>query len=560
MKKKLTIVLALLILFILVILAFIGFFYYQTIDTNHKNITRLAQNRLEYASQRLLMGQRSIEDNAGTLLVDSDVRELRTDEKPIDDYSYLLQLNRISAKLKERLINSSDMADISLYWPQKDILISTESSPNLKNEMKQAPPIKGWRNTNRGLYFLMSYTFGNTEEETIVAIKASDSLLLEAQEALASNSDEAALLLPDGQVWGGSRELQNLIQKNHNVFQKSISNSPFHIKQSLKYFITLKVSDSQIQLISTLPTKQFDDTYTHNTLISLTAVLFVLGFGFILIFLYHRNVLAEISLLTTKLKLVEKGDYDTRIEHLHQNEFDYLFKQFNLMTSSIQRLFRTLVKEMQQRDLAEERQFQSQIQPHFLYNSLFYIVSVADQPQDVKKMTRHLAEYYRYLSKAKDRVCIQDEVEFARHYLSIQALRKDFQFQISLEEHVGQELILPLLIQPIIENAIEHGIEAKDGAHQINLSVKRKNSGIHISVSDDGPGMLLDDLETLYHVINQPHHQGDSIGLWNVNQRLKNAYGKEAGLHLKINDLGGLTIHFTINKESGGTYREMLDC
>ena len=108
MKKKLTIVLALLILFILVILAFIGFFYYQTIDTNHKNITRLAQNRLEYASQRLLMGQRSIEDNAGTLLVDSDVRELRTDEKPTDDYSYLLQLNRISAKLKERLINSSD--------------------------------------------------------------------------------------------------------------------------------------------------------------------------------------------------------------------------------------------------------------------------------------------------------------------------------------------------------------------------------------------------------------------------------------------------------------------
>ena len=426
--------------------------------------------------------------------------------------------------------------------------------------MKQAPPIKGWRNTNRGLYFLMSYTFGNTEEETIVAIKASDSLLLEAQEALASNSDEAALLLPDGQVWGGSRELQNLIQKNHSVFQKSISNSPFHIKQSLKYFITLKVSDSQIQLISTLPTKQFDDTYTHNTLISLTAVLFVLGFGFILIFLYHRNVLAEISLLTTKLKLVEKGDYDTRIEHLHQNEFDYLFKQFNLMTSSIQRLFRTLVKEMQQRDLAEERQFQSQIQPHFLYNSLFYIVSVADQPQDVRKMTRHLAEYYRYLSKAKDRVCIQDEVEFARHYLSIQALRKDFQFQISLEDHVGQELILPLLIQPIIENAIEHGIEAKDGAHQINLSVKRENSGIHISVSDDGSGMLLDDLETLYHVINQPHHQGDSIGLWNVNQRLKNAYGKEAGLHLKINDLGGLTIHFTINKESGGTYREMLDC
>lgn len=551
MKKKLKIVLALLVLFVVVFLAFILFFYYQTINTNQKNLAVLTHNRLTYASQRLLIGQAEIEDNAATLLVDNEVRNIRTSNEVLDDYEYLLQLNSISAKLKERLINSTDIADISIYWPTKDILISTESSPNLKNEIKNAPPTKGWRNTNRGLYFFISYTFGSSDEQTTVAVKATDALFLEAEEALSAGSEDAAFIMPDGQISSGSKVLRELISENKSLFKEAEERTPFRVEGSEKQFMIKNLSDSNIQLITTLPSKQFDQLYTQTTLLTIIAILFVLGVGVTLIFLYYKNVLTEISLLTSKLKMVERGDYDTRIDHFRQNEFDYLFNQFNLMTSSIQRLFKTLVKEMQQRELAEERQFQSQIQPHFLYNSLFYIVSVAENPKAVREMTRHLAEYYRYLCKETERVSLKDEVTFAEHYLTIQSLRKEFQFSIFIEEGIEETTILPLLLQPIIENAIEHGIEAKDGAHAIELRLKREGSKINISISDDGPGLSKIAMEELCIAINHSSRQMESVGLWNVNQRLKNIYGKDAGLKLTTNQWGGLTVSFTIDLKGG---------
>lgn len=346
MKKKVTIVLILLVLFILAILSFIGFSSYQTITTNQKNLTVLTQNRLEYASQRLLIEQQKVEDQASTLLVDNDVREIRQSEPPSDQHEYLLKLLKIRSKLEERLINGSEMDSISLYWPQKDILISTESSPNLKDMMKENAQKNEWKNTDRGLYFFMSYTFENQKEETVVAIKAADSLLTNAQETLASNSDEASVLLPDGQLIGGSKELQRLLQEQQTAVRKAKEKTPFRLRHSDKQFLTALVPNSHVSLITTLPSEQTDTAYGRTMLFTILSVLFVVGFGFVLVSLYYRNVLSEISLLTSKLQRVEEGDYDVRIEHLHQNEFDYLFNQFNLMTSSIQRLFQTLAKEM----------------------------------------------------------------------------------------------------------------------------------------------------------------------------------------------------------------------
>lgn len=175
-------------------------------------------------------------------------------------------------------------------------------------------------------------------------------------------------------------------------------------------------------------------------------------------------------------------------------------------------------------------------------------------------MTRHLAAYYRYLSKEADIVYLKDEVAFAGYYLGIQSLRKDFQFDIQMDPSLDKVPILPLLIQPIIENAIEHGIEEKDGASFISLIVEKSTAGhVCISVSDDGPGMTEEERVHLYDLINRSARQTESIGLWNVNQRLKNVYGKEAGLTFSTNEFGGLTVCFEIDKKGGVLRHEMLD-
>ncbi|ETC91627.1 hypothetical protein T481_11910 [Enterococcus faecalis PF3] len=545
MKRKTIILLILLVMFILVILTFIGIFYCQTIDTSNKNLETLAHSKLSYGSKRLTTGQKLIEDNASTILIDDTVKKLRDFSISSDSDDYLTTLSDIKLMLKQRLINGSEMASITVYWPQREIMISTETNLLMREEMKIKPKNgKEWRSTARGFYFFMDYSFGNNKgNETIVAIEMSDELILATEDAVSLESSESVLIMPDNTVVGGTQTLQKLVSNHINTFKKS-DNLTFEIEGNKGKFMKVRVPNSKIIIATTIPTNSNDITYTRNTILIICATIFVICFGFALLFLFYRNVVSEISLLTSKLKEVEKGNYDTRIKHTHNNEFNYLFTQFNQMVSSIQKLLQLLTKEMKQRELAEGRQFQTQIQPHFLYNSLFYIVSVAHDPSAVIEMTRHLTEYYRYLTKKSDVVIIKDEVKFAHHYLTIQALRKEFQFNIKIDKSIEEYPILPLLIQPIIENAIEHGIEAKDGANLIELQVRKNNDKCFVIVSDNGPGMSKNDIKELMVQINSQNSNKNSVGLWNVNQRLVNYYGRESKLYIEANRDGGLLVKF----------------
>lgn len=125
----------------------------------------------------------------------------------------------------------------------------------------------------------------------------------------------------------------------------------------------------------------------------------ILAVGFIFMVLYYKNILLQLKIITEKLRQVEDGDFTSQIEVLPDNEFSYVFQQFNQMVSRIGDLVLSTIKEQQLRNQAELRQLQLQIHPHFLYNSLSYIVTVADKPEAVTEMAVHLADYYRYCTK-----------------------------------------------------------------------------------------------------------------------------------------------------------------
>ena len=136
--------------------------------------------------------------------------------------------------------------------------------------------------------------------------------------------------------------------------------------------------------------------------------------GFLI--LYYRNILLQIRILTGKLMQVEKGDFDAKISavEMPQNEFSYVFAQFNRMVMRIRQLIASILKEQQLRDQAELRQLQLQINPHFLSNSLSYIVTVADKPEAVTQMAVHLAKYYRYCTQNKSMATVGEEVSYTR--------------------------------------------------------------------------------------------------------------------------------------------------
>ena len=263
--------------------------------------------------------------------------------------------------------------------------------------------------------------------------------------------------------------------------------------------------------------------------------------------LYYKNILLQLKIVTEKLKQVENGDLSTQIMVLPDNEFSYVFEQFNRMVTRIRQLLDTTIKEQELRNQAEMRQLQLQIQPHFLYNSLSYIVTVAGKPQAVTEMAAHLAKYYRYCTQNKSMATIGEEIAYAESYLAIMAMRKKIEYKIDVLKTLHQMKIITLIVQPIIENAIEHGIEERENAKYIFVKMYQLGNGmVKVEISDDGDGMSEDAIEHLMERIQKKKRdENESIGLWNVNQRLVNYYGDTAALKFGRSIWGGLCVSFT---------------
>jgi two-component system sensor histidine kinase YesM len=276
--------------------------------------------------------------------------------------------------------------------------------------------------------------------------------------------------------------------------------------------------------------------------------------------MFYRNFYRNVYLLNKKFYQVEKGEYSTRIIENPNNEFFSLFQSFNHMVAQIQALFASLRVETELRKNAEIKQLQAQINPHFLYNSLFFIMSLAKtSPEAVMRMSKHLAEYYRYLTKKDSHeITLASELELADHYLSIMSLCKNIKYEIHLAPEISDCRIMPLMIQPIVENAIQHGIEGRQGAHRVSIDVKAANPGAVIAIANDGKGLTPDEMEKLEASIGNdaPSKGTNGIGLWNIHQRLKNTYGESSGLRFSTNDWGGLTVTFFIDfsQDEGGLY------
>ena len=292
-----------------------------------------------------------------------------------------------------------------------------------------------------------------------------------------------------------------------------------------------------------------------NTVTWVTGALLLLlmGIGLAFLILYYRNILLQIRILTGKLMQVEKGDFDAKISavEMPQNEFSYVFAQFNRMVMRIRQLIASILKEQQLRDQAELRQLQLQINPHFLSNSLSYIVTVADKPEAVTQMAVHLANYYRYCTQNKSMATVGEEVSYTRAYLSVMAMRRDVEYTIDVSEALYGIRLIPLLLQPLIENAVNHAIEERENAKHIYVKIYRLQSPeIHFEVSDDGNGMTEEQIgDLMSRLADKQRDEEWGVGLWNVNQRLVNYYGASAGLRFGKSVWGGLLVSFAILPE-----------
>ena len=251
-----------------------------------------------------------------------------------------------------------------------------------------------------------------------------------------------------------------------------------------------------------------------------------------------RSITLPIQKLRDSMEKVQEGDFsvsDVVVDS--DNEIGSLTKSFDVMTHRIQELMEQNVHEQEEKRKSELKALQSQINPHFLYNTLDSIIWMAEggKTKEVVLMTSSLARLLRQsISNEDELVSIKREVDYARSYLTIQKMRYQdkMEFEIHVEEEILEQQIIKLVLQPVVENAIYHGIKYKDGKGLIKITGVHRSGCINLTVYDNGKGM---EPEVLEHIFDPKtgHKSKSGIGISNVQMRLQLYYGKEYGISYK---------------------------
>lgn len=245
---------------------------------------------------------------------------------------------------------------------------------------------------------------------------------------------------------------------------------------------------------------------------------------------------------------IEQGNLEVEVRSAGSYEIQHLGTSIQSMARRIRKLMNDIVAEHESKRRSEFDTLQSQINPHFLYNTLDIIVWMIEnekQSEAVKVVTA-LARFFRIsLSKGKSIIPVKDELEHVRNYLMIQHMRykNKFTYDIEADEDVLELASLKLMLQPLVENAIYHGMEFMDGDGEILIKAWREGDDLYMSVGDNGLGMTQEQVENLFAAAEHvPSRRGSGIGVRNVNERIKLYFGKEYGLVIDSEPDEGTTV------------------
>lgn len=280
----------------------------------------------------------------------------------------------------------------------------------------------------------------------------------------------------------------------------------------------------------------------NNLKTKLFLVFIIAFFLFVLVVInaYISNrITVPIQKLEKSVNALEAGELDTEVYTGGSYEIQHLGRSIGDMAKRIQTLMQDIVAEHESKRKSEFDTLQSQINPHFLYNTLDIIVWMIENEQKAEavRVVTALARFFRIsLSKGKSIIPVRDELEHVRNYLMIQQMRfkNKFTYQIESEPDVLNLASLKLMLQPLVENAIYHGMEFMDGDGRIQLSAYLEQGDLWFMIRDNGLGMTQEQVDSL--LTDQVHvssKRGSGIGVKNVNERIRLYFGEAYGLTIE---------------------------
>lgn len=340
-----------------------------------------------------------------------------------------------------------------------------------------------------------------------------------------------------------------------------------------KRLVTVKtLSYTGWKLVSVVPMSSFDMGLSGTRMF----VILLVALGMLMIIVINQLVSARIAKplqrLNESVKDWESGNMNPNIYVGGSLEVEHLGKTLRSTVEQIRELMHDILVEQEEKRKSELDALQSQINPHFLYNTLDSIVWMieGEKYEDAVFMITQLASLFRIsLSRGKTIISIEDELKHARNYMNIQSVRYKNKFTIDfrVEDDILNCCTVKLVIQPLLENAIYYGMEYMDGDGEIEVRGYRSGRDVYIEVRDNGLGMPRETVNALLTENNRVRKKGSGVGLINVHNRIRLRFGKPYGLEIESQPDEGTTVRIhlpyisysphTVELLEGGKLKEL---
>lgn len=323
-------------------------------------------------------------------------------------------------------------------------------------------------------------------------------------------------------------EIQDFANINNSFSTTKVDNTKLYLKSS-------SIDKTDWYLVTLIPESSIISAINSQRIYLFILVVICGGTSIGLAFYFVNYINKRLNKVVKGMHYVQSGDFSHYIDHNDNDELGELIDSYNYMIGKMSILIDEQYKLGKSVKNAELKALQSQINPHFLYNTLDMInwMSYKKMNTEISYAVKNLAKFYKLsLNKGKDLVTIKDELQHATLFVNIQNMRYNnrISLKINVDYNINDYLIPKITLQPIIENSINYGILGKgEGAGSISILGYSMNSDVILRISDDGIGMTEDRLKEL---IDSKHitSKGSGYGLKNINKRIKLLYGDNYGL------------------------------
>ncbi len=534
------------------------FVYDLGMSTLRREITDSMVSQLSFYRDSLENDIKRVRTLQVELVNDNDLNRLSAIPDSMNHIEKVERILRLQKRIYAIKSSSKYIGDMYIMIPALNRTVSSTSISDFDSELYQKlrnvdykPDMKIDDNVMKYITVSYPYSYMTNKKEKlfIIVIELSENNIVNALKSMIQNPEEGVMFVKNSDKSIIAAKKSDLNQLVYNKITSKDKSSEVVVVNNTRY---LAVSLTSNVFNSTLCKYLPEDSVFHELeKYSRWFILFIVS-AVIIIVLYsiymYKFIHKPISKLATSFKRVEKGDFEINIEHKHNDEFRYIYHRFNEMVENLKTLVEQVYKQKILVQRAEMKQLQSQIRPHFLYNSFFILntMSRVGDYENLEVFTEQLGQYFQFITRnAADEVPIEKEVNHARVYADIQAMRFSNQIKVifdPLPEEFKMLVVPRLILQPVIENSFEHGLVMPNRQGLLTIRFDRYDSEYKIIVEDNGSRMDEKTLESMRDSLEDNSESAEVTALQNIHQRLKLKFGPQSGLFLDIGESGGLKV------------------